>query len=342
MKGSMKMSKWVLALVIGLVMGLAQAVVSRPTAASVLAQASDPVAVVDAFHAAGDDIEAALALLTNDVVIELRPPPPNTTGKWTGKEEARKFFEWKNANNQDRMRAGDAQVEGNIIRGNVGVTSDIFTRLGLGTVGHTFQAEVVGGKLKAYLGQLDPKEQDRVTAAFRVAQQGQLSAVALAFLNSFPGDPEATLALMTDDPVVSITPPPPGTSGVWSGKEAVRQWNAFRKTQASSIRVVGSPQVEGNKVTLKAMIDSNNFRTWGTGSVEHTIEIVVEGAKVKLYTSIMAPAERERVAAAARAAWAPTGMPRTGGQQPVPFSLLLALSMLTMITVGVKLRSRPR
>src|SRR6476661_3179505 len=139
-----KTHKWSLALAVGLVAMLAQAVGAQPAAAATTsAQASDPVSVVDAFHAAGDDMDSALALLTDDVVIELSPPPPGTTGKWVGKEEARKFFEWKQTQNQRRVRAGEAQVssgpEGTIVTGNVGVDSDAFRKWGVGTVGHTFR-----------------------------------------------------------------------------------------------------------------------------------------------------------------------------------------------------------
>jgi hypothetical protein len=162
---------WSLALVVMMAVGLAQAGGAQAAAAaSTSAQASDAVSVVDAFHAAGDDIEAALALLTDDVVIDLCcPAPPNTPGVWKGKAEARAFFEWRNGIKMRRVRAGDAHVEGNNVSGNVGVASDTFTRLGLGTVGHTFQAQVVDGKLKYYRGQLAPEEQSRVAAAFRTA-----------------------------------------------------------------------------------------------------------------------------------------------------------------------------
>jgi hypothetical protein len=133
--------------------------------------------VVDAFHAAGDDIEAALALLTDDVVIELAPPPPNTTGKWSGKQEARAFFEWRNANNVRRVRSGDAGVvsEAGVYKvdGLVAVDSNTFKRWGLAAVGHTFQAEVVDGKLKYYRGQITPEEAQRVAAARLAAEQAQ-------------------------------------------------------------------------------------------------------------------------------------------------------------------------
>jgi hypothetical protein len=159
---STKMGKLVLA--VGLLLGIAWA---SPT----YAQGSDPVSVVDAFHAAGDDMEAALALLTDDVVIELKPAPPNTTGIWTGKKEAQAFFEWRNANNIRRMREGSANVDGIRISGYMKVTSNTFDRLKLGAVAHIFQAEVVDGKLKYYRGQLAAEEQARVSAAFLAAQQ---------------------------------------------------------------------------------------------------------------------------------------------------------------------------
>src|SRR5436190_8961024 len=169
-----------LALAAGLVVVLALALaagVQPAAAAPSSAQAVDPVSVVDAFHAAGDDIDAALALLTDDVVIELIPPPPNTTGKWTGKNEARAFFEWRNTQNIRRIRAGDAQVStdaaGTIVTGDVGVTSDTFRKWRVGTVGHTFRAVVQDGKLKSYLGQIRPDEAKRVTAARLAFEQSQ-------------------------------------------------------------------------------------------------------------------------------------------------------------------------
>lgn len=178
MKGSAKTLAWASASAIGLMMGIAQAAGVQPaTAAPASAQAIDPVAVVDAFDAAGDDIEAALALLTDDVVIELLPPPPNTPGIWKGKEGAREFFKWKNSGGQRRMRAGDAVVvsdgAGFRVTGNVGVASDPFTRLGVGTVGHTFEAVVVDGKLKSYRGQITPEEAKRVAEARLAAERAQ-------------------------------------------------------------------------------------------------------------------------------------------------------------------------
>jgi hypothetical protein len=156
-----------LALVVGLSLG---AVRPAEAQAGPSTQTGDPIAVVDAFHAAGDDIDAALALLTEDVVIQLMPPPPNTTGMWKGKAEARAFFEWRNAQNIRRERVGNAAAVGNTVNGLVNVTSDGFRTLGVGAVGHTFSATVEGGKLKSYLGQITPDEAKRLAAVIAARQ----------------------------------------------------------------------------------------------------------------------------------------------------------------------------
>ena len=173
MKRLLRTKVWPLALAIGLGLGLAQV-----AGAQTQTGPSDPVAVVDAFHAAGDDMEAALAILADDVVIDLTPPPPGTPGIWKGKTEARAFFEWRNANNIRRMREGDAHVVSSVagqyeVNGNVGVTSDLFRRWGVGVVGHTFRAEVQDGKLKSYAGRIQVEEAKRVAAARLAFEQSQ-------------------------------------------------------------------------------------------------------------------------------------------------------------------------
>lgn len=164
---TMKQSMWLLVVTVGLALGAAQ---SAGAQAGTPGQTSDPVAVVDAFHAAGDDIDDALALLTDDVLIQLIPPPPNTTGMWKGKAEARAFFEWRNTQNIRRARVGSASTVGDTVNGLVDVTSDRFTALGVGAVGHTFTAVIEGGKLKSYLGQITPDEAKRLAAVIAAGQ----------------------------------------------------------------------------------------------------------------------------------------------------------------------------
>jgi ketosteroid isomerase-like protein len=158
-------------------------------------------------------------------------------------------------------------------------------------------------------------------------------------------DIDAALALMSDDAVLTVLPPPPGMSSTWTGKAQIRQALEFNRRFNVMRENIGTPTVEGNKVTAKAMVTNNNFVLWGVAPVEHTTEVIVEGGRIKSYTSTMAPSERERVAAAATAyqqaqAAQPAGMPRTGDDQgSVQYLLLSILGMLT-VAVGLGLRQR--
>lgn len=172
------------------------------------------------------------------------------------------------------------------------------------------------------------------------AQASDPLAVVNAYLANL-NDVDAALALVADDAVISIVPPPPNTpGGVWRGKEQIRQYLEFGIMQDTKDEPVGSAQVEGDKVTMTVMVLVNDFRQWGIGAVQHTVEAVVQGGKIKSLDYVMAPAERGRVAAAAQAYFAshpPAGMPRTGGEQPMPFSTLVVLGMVAAL-VGLSLR----
>jgi len=160
-------------------------------------------------------------------------------------------------------------------------------------------------------------------------------------------DVEAALALVADDATFTTVPPPPGTPGKWTGKEQIRQLLEFTVVMNAVHERVGSATVDGDKVTMTVMILNNNFRKWGIGAVEHTYEAVVQGGKIKSLITTMSPSERPRVAAAsqayeqAQAGQPPAGMPRTGGEQPVPLSLLVAFGMVAAL-IGLDLRRRAK
>ena len=61
----------------------------------VSAQGTDPESVIRAIIDAQNakNIDAALALIADDTVITLIPPPPDSTGVFTGKEEIRGWWE---------------------------------------------------------------------------------------------------------------------------------------------------------------------------------------------------------------------------------------------------------
>jgi hypothetical protein len=161
-------------------------------------------------------------------------------------------------------------------------------------------------------------------------------------------NPEAALGIVTDDIVIQIVPAPPGTTGIWTGKQQVAMWMQFVKSQFISQELVGEPQVDGNKVIATYMVYVNDFRMWGIGPVRHNFDAVVEGGKVKSFTASIAPEERQRVANAAQAfaqsqspAQAPAGMPRTGAAQDALFQAL-ALAAALAAVAGLAVRRARR
>lgn len=133
------------------------------------------------------------------------------------------------------------------------------------------------------------------------AQTTDPTSVVETFFDTTTTDIDAALALVTDDAVIRIVPPPPNTpGGVWTGKEQIRGYLEFIRTQAPVRERVGNVQMVGDKYVFTVKITVNDFRKWGVGAVEHTNEVVLQEGKIKSLTSIMAPAERDRVRAAAQ------------------------------------------
>jgi len=179
-------------------------------------------------------------------------------------------------------------------------------------------------------------------AAQPAPQASDPAAIADAYLAD-AADPDAQRNLLTDDATLRIVPPPPGTTGVWSGKDQVREFLEFGRGQNGHEELVGSWHVSGDIVTGTVMVTVNDFRQWGVGVVQHQFEFVVQDGKVKSWTGIMAEFERPRVQAAAQAyaaahpAPAAPGMPSTGA----PLVLLPLLLMGTLLLLlGAALRRR--
>jgi hypothetical protein len=183
-----------------------------------------------------------------------------------------------------------------------------------------------------------------LAAAHPAAQAAGPAAVVDAYLAA-DNNPDAQLNLVTDDVTLRIVPPPPGTPGVWSGKDQARGFFEFGKSQNDHVELVGSWQVSGDHVSGTVLVTVNDFRNWNVGAVQHQYDFVVQGGKVKSWTGTMAEFERPRVQAAAQAyaaahpAPASPGMPATGGAGLSFYAMLLALAGLAILG-GVRLRLR--
>jgi LPXTG-motif cell wall-anchored protein len=164
--------------------------------------------------------------------------------------------------------------------------------------------------------------------------------VAVAFEKAVGTDVDTALALVADDAVLKITPAPQGTSGLWTGKDEVRQALQYSRQHMVNREITGSPQASGNQVTYMAMVSNDFFQMIGVSPVQFSTQVVVEDGKIKSYTSSIVPSEGPRVGAAsqayqaahgAQAPQAPAGMPRTGDGDSNSMMLMgLAVGMLFM------------
>jgi hypothetical protein len=174
------------------------------------------------------------------------------------------------------------------------------------------------------------------------AQAGDPASIVTAF-NAAVLDPAAQMGMITDDVVIKIVPPPAGTTGVWTGKAEAQNFFAFVKGKNVHRELTGSWQVTGDTVTGTVIVTNNDFTAWNVGAVQHQLDFVVQGGKIKSFTTTMAPSERPRVMAAAQAyqaahsGQAPTGMPQTGAGNStgmlLPAMLVIALVFLSAGTV---------
>lgn len=342
------MNRWMQKGTWGLALGLAL-VLSRVQGAA--AQAGDPAAVLIAFERAvgsAPDVDAALALWADNGVQKITPPPQGTSGLWTGKVELRQAFEYAVAHKVQRELVGSPQVTGNRVTYVSRTTNDVFLLWGVAPVQFNTEAVVENGKITAYSTSIVPSEGARVGAAAAAYQAAHAAppaqpapdpaAVVTAFeraVGSAP-DVDAALALWADNGVQQITPPPQGTSGHWTGKTELRQ--AFEYAVAHKVQrtIVGSPQVDGHRVTYTAMVSNDVFARLGVTPVQFTTEAVVEGGKITSYTTSIVPSEGARVAAAVAAAQPPAqpppGMPSTGGNDST--LLLAGLLGIGLLCVG--------
>jgi hypothetical protein len=179
------------------------------------------------------------------------------------------------------------------------------------------------------------------------------AAVVAAFENAVGSDVETALGLLADDATLKIVPPPQGTSGMAAGKEQLKQALQYAKEHAVKRQIAGTPQVQGNTVTYTAIVSNDVFARLGVAPVQFFTEVVVEGGKIRSFTTIILPAEQSRVAAAAAKAQqanagpgtsAPAvGMPRTGqtGLDYTTLGLaLLGMLCLLLGTIATKARSK--
>jgi len=98
----------------------------------VVAQDMDPADVVETIYGAiaENDVEAAVALLAEDAVLTLVPPPPGLDGVFIGKEEIGEWYEGLAADN-GHSEFSNIAVNGNTATMNLLFFDDFFDSLGV-------------------------------------------------------------------------------------------------------------------------------------------------------------------------------------------------------------------
>lgn len=135
---------------------------------------------------------------------------------------------------------------------------------------------------------------------------------------------DAALALVADDAVITLIPPPPGTTGVFTGKEEIRGWWE-QYVADNSVTELSDFQVDGDNATWSAEIWADEFRALGVAPLDYRGEGIVQGGLLKSYTWKMTDQSLEKLGAAVAA------LPVTGGVLFPTHALVVALGGLALL-----------
>jgi ketosteroid isomerase-like protein len=142
------------------------------------------------------------------------------------------------------------------------------------------------------------------------AQDADPASIAGALVEALMAkDIDAAMALLADDAVVTVIPPPTGTSGVFTGKEEIRAW--YELLVSWNFRAeISNFQVEGDKATWTTRTWADPFEPLGILPLEYHAEGVFRDGKIVSYTDTMTEDSAARLNAAM------ASLPVTGGARP--------------------------
>jgi hypothetical protein len=161
-------------------------------------------------------------------------------------------------------------------------------------------------------------------------------------------DEEATLILFADDGVVRTTPPSPGSTGVFSGKDQIRVWLRGALAQGNVREESSNTQVARNTVTALSSTTTDALKQLDASPAQSNVEVVVEAGRIQSMTRAGTPdwvaklqAGLARVQTAP--AQAPSALPRTGdGSTPTGDVLTRIAGVLglgaVLLAAGLALR----
>ncbi len=122
---------------------------------------------------------------------------------------------------------------------------------------------------------------------------------------------DGALALFADDATVRQSPPPPGSTGPYLGKAAVRTFLASIVAQHIHFDLAAPRQVAGERVTWINNTSIDPWRNLGIAPLQGQGDATVHGGKIVSLTITLTPDSMAKLQRAL-AATTPSAPPRTG------------------------------
>ena len=138
-------------------------------------------------------------------------------------------------------------------------------------------------------------------------------------------DADAALGFLADDAFIKLVPPPiEGHDGIFSGKEAIREWweGLYALNGSSSL---SDCQIDGEAVTCTLRYTDDSLKSIGVDYINNEFVVIVRGGEIQTYTATMT----DESLAALMAALAT--LPETGGVAFSTHMLVMALAGLAIV-----------
>jgi len=112
------------------------------------------------------------------------------------------------------------------------------------------------------------------------------------------GDIDTAMTLYAPDAVIHIVPPPAGLPGTYTGLKEIRGWLEVLVGMNFKVEGVEILKVEGDKLNIRVKTSSDFARGFNIAFLEYMEEHIIQGGKIKGYTTTIAEESAEKLQAA--------------------------------------------
>ena len=273
---------------------------------SAIAQSPIPNDVLDTLVEAlnGGDIEALMAIHTEDAVYHINPPPPGAPDTYVGSEAVRGWLEGLIANNT-AMAMRNQMVEGSVITADGWHTDEGLRAMGVNAIEGLAKYTVVDGKIMQLDWTTTPESVAAIDSAVAALAAPDLIKIVDARADAVnQGDLERALAVHTEDAVYHINPPPAGAKDTYTGLAEIEGW-LQRVLEGNGTVTLSDYRVEGNVVTARSSFTTDSFSKLGIDSLEAIEQFTIVDGKIADFAWAALPESQAQLDAAVAARIAP-------------------------------------